>query len=69
MSPQKPVSGLEETPKMTSGNKEQLKRGKAREKKFSKPTPQSSRIEIRIDQQKQTPEPTPWAFKIKINLT
>jgi hypothetical protein len=54
---------------MTSGNKGKLKMGKARKKQISEPTPQSSRIEIRTDQQRQTPEPTLRSFKIKIKST
>jgi hypothetical protein len=69
LSPPKPVNELEETPKMTSGKKGNLKRGRTRKKQISEYTPQSSRIEIRIDQQMQTPETTPQTFKVKIKLT
>jgi hypothetical protein len=69
VSPQEPISELEETPKMTSGSKGKLKMRKAQKKQISEPTPQSSRVEIGNVQQGQTPEPTLRSSKVKIKST
>jgi hypothetical protein len=58
LSSQKLASGLKENAKMKSGNKNNLEREKARREQIPEPRPQSSKIEIRAGQQKQTPEST-----------
>jgi hypothetical protein len=64
VSPQEPISELEETLKMTSGSKANLKMRKAQNKQISEPTPQSSRVEIGNVQLRQTLEP-----EVKIKST
>jgi hypothetical protein len=63
---QKPFVELKETTKVTSKNKRKLE---GKEAQVPEPTPKSSRIEIWIGQQKQTPEFTTQGRKIKFKST
>jgi len=68
-SSQKLVGELKETIKVTSINKNKLKREKAQKEQILEPTPQSSKIEIRVGQQKQTPEFKTRELKMKVKMT